>query len=46
MRRLRPFGIVCTMLLVMPAGCSPTMEEQLGTFARDFLLQVLAAFLF
>ena len=46
MKYLLPFSILGAMLLAMPAGCSPTMEQQVGTFAHDFVLQALAAYLF
>jgi hypothetical protein len=46
MKYLWLFSALASTLLAVPAGCSPTVEEQVGTFARDFVLQALAAYLF
>jgi hypothetical protein len=46
MKYLWLFSTLGSTLLAVPAGCSPTAEEQVGTFARDFVLQALAAYLF
>jgi hypothetical protein len=40
------FGALGGALAVVLAGCSPTAEEQVGAFVRDFVLQTLAAYLF
>ena len=40
------FSTLASTLLAVPAGCSPAPGEQVGAFARDFVLQALAAYLF
>jgi hypothetical protein len=46
MKYLWSVSTLGSVLPDVPAGCSPTTEEQVGASARDFLLQALAAYLF
>lgn len=44
MKQFPAFSALAATAVVLPAGCSPSLEERTPTFVRDLLLRAAAAF--